>query len=75
MGEWTGKIVTCDKCGRECRRKLINTTESDGGFTHTNRFVAMPETWKYRHEIGWLCPDCNAEYESLIRSFMGVDEE
>ncbi len=55
MGEWKGKIVTCDKCGSEVRRKLIEQ---------------MPETWKYRYEVGYLCPDCNAEYESLIRSFM-----
>ena len=71
MGEWKGMIVTCDKCGRECRRKLIDTTEADGGFTRINHYVEMPDTWKYRYEVGYLCPDCNAEYESLIRSFMG----
>jgi len=70
MGEWTGKIVTCDRCGRECRRKLLERTESDGGFTFNNRFVEMPETWKCHHGIGWLCPDCNAKYESIITDFM-----
>lgn len=75
MGEWKGKIVTCDRCGRECRRELIDTVEADGGFTRIDRFVKMPETWKYRYEIGYLCPDCNAEYESLIKAFMGKAEE
>lgn len=75
MGEWMGKIVTCDRCGREVRRELIDTTELDGGFTRTNRYVDMPDTWKYHHEIGWLCPDCDAEYESLIRAFIGGSEE
>lgn len=70
MGEWKGKIVTCDKCGRECRRKLIDTTEADGGFTHVERFEEMPETWKYRYEIGYLCPECNGEYELLLQNFM-----
>jgi len=68
--EWIGKIVTCDRCYRECRRKLLERTEQDGGFTHTDRFVEMPETWKYRQETGWLCPDCNAKYESIIADFM-----
>ena len=74
MGEWMGKIVTCDKCGREYRRQLIDTTETDGGFTGINNYAEMPETWKYRYGVGYLCPDCNAEYESLIRSFMGRKE-
>lgn len=75
MGEWMGKIVTCDRCGRECRRQLIDTTEADGGFTRISRYVEMPDTWKYRYEVGYLCPDCNAKYESLIRAFIGGSEE
>lgn len=70
MGEWTGKIVSCDKCGREIRRELIDQTETDGGFTRIDRYVELPKTWKYRYEIGYLCPDCNAEYESVIKKFM-----
>lgn len=39
MGEWMGKIVTCDKCGREVRRKLIDTTELDEGADDDNRRI------------------------------------
>ena len=70
MSEWTGKIVTYDRCGREVRRKLLERTELDGGFTHTNRFVEMPETWKYHHETGWLCPDCEEEFQKRLGEFM-----
>lgn len=71
MSEWQGMIIGCDRCGKELRRKRLGETELDGGFTHVERFEEMPDTWKYRYEVGYLCPDCNAEYESLIRSFMG----
>jgi len=29
----------------------------------------------YEYEVGYLCPDCNAEYESLIKAFIGGSEE
>lgn len=76
MSEWKGMIIGCDRCGKELRRKLLGETELDGGFTHAERFEEMPETWKFRYEIGYLCPECNGEYESLLRNFMkGADDE
>jgi len=70
MSEWQGIIIGCDRCGKELRRKRLGETDLDGGFTHVERFEEMPETWKYRYEIGYLCPECNSEYESLLRNFM-----
>lgn len=70
MSEWKGMIIGCDRCGKELRRKRLGETELDGGFTHVERFEEMPETWKYRYEIGHLCPECNAEYEEIITKFM-----
>ena len=70
MSEWTGKIIACDRCGKECRLKLLGERELDGGFAHVQNFEKMPETWKYRYEIGYLCPKCNAEYQSLTAIFM-----
>ena len=31
MAEWKGMITTCDRCGKETRRKWINEKEMDGG--------------------------------------------
>ena len=70
MSEWKGMIIGCDRCGKELRRKRLGETELDGGFTHVERFEEMPETWKYRYEIGYLCPECNAEYEEIITKCM-----
>lgn len=70
MSEWKGKIVTCDRCGKECRCRYKGGKELDGGFTYVEMFEEMPEAWKYRHEIGWLCPDCNTTYETLVKNFM-----
>lgn len=70
MSEWKGMIIGCDRCGKELRRKRLGETELDGGFTHVERFEEIPETWKHRYEIGWLCPECNTAYETLIKNFM-----
>lgn len=70
MSEWKGMIIGCDRCGKELRRKRLGETELDGGFTHVERFEEMPETWKYRYEIGYLCPECNTAYETLVKNFM-----
>lgn len=75
MGEWKGMIITCDRCGKEHRRALLGEKVLDGGFTRADEFEDMPSSWKYRHDIGWLCPACSREYERLARAFMegGVD--
>ncbi len=70
MSEWIGKIIACDRCGKECRLKLLGEIELDGGFAHAHNFEKIPETWKYRYEIGYLCPKCNAEYQSFTAIFM-----
>ena len=70
MSEWKGMIVACDRCGKEYRRKFLGEKELDGGFTHIGKFEKMAETWEYRHDIGWLCPECNSEYKSLLMRFM-----
>lgn len=70
MSEWIGKIVACDRCGREIRRKLLERTELDGGFTSTLRFVEMPGAWRYSNKTGWLCPDCADEFQRRLDAFM-----
>lgn len=75
MSEWKGMIVSCDRCGKECRRKLLGEKDLDGGFTHIEQYEQMPGEWKYRFEIGWLCPECTSEYESLTASFMKMSAD
>ena len=70
MSDWKGMIIGCDRCGKELRRKRLGETELDGGFTHVEMFEEIPETWKYRYEIGYLCPECNTAYETLVKNFM-----
>lgn len=73
--EWSGRITTCDRCGRECRRSFLNEKEMDGGFTVLKNFEPMPEDWHYNGDIGWLCPDCKKKHEELIKEFMNVESE
>lgn len=70
MAEWKGKIVTCDRCGTECRRKFLKDEHCDGGFTVSPRFEPLEDGWKYHYEIGWLCPACEEEFEKTISNFL-----
>lgn len=75
MSEWKGKIIACDRCGKECRCKFLKDDELDGGFTHVERFEKVPEDWYYSYEIGWLCPNCFGEFKYLREQFMkGADD-
>lgn len=69
MSEWIGKIVACDRCGKEYRCKLAGVKELDGGFSRALNFDPMGDGWSFRYEIGWLCPECNSKYESLVKDF------
>lgn len=79
MSEKIGKIVTCDRCGREIFLNYTGTSHLDGGFTKIEHFEKMPDGWRVRESYGkdyiMLCPDCNNEIELLHKKFMGVDNE
>lgn len=70
MAEWKGKIVTCDRCGAECRCKYLSEGVRDGGFTHLQKFEPMKDDWQYHPEVGWLCPLCESTFQRTIKNFM-----
>lgn len=70
MAEWKGMIVSCDRCGKEIRRKWLNEKKMDGGFTRIQNFEPMAEDWDYKVGIGWLCPNCEAAYKNMLDMFM-----
>lgn len=72
--EWSGRITTCDRCGKEFRRAFISEKEMDGGFTAIKNFEPLPKDWHYISEIGWLCPNCMKMYQELIREFMSGEQ-
>jgi hypothetical protein len=70
MAETNGKLVTCDRCGKQVFLKCVGEGEADGGFTRWNKFENFPEGWEYHCEVGRLCPDCNGKYKNLVNTFM-----
>ena len=68
MAEANGKLVTCDRCGKQIFLKTIGDEERDGGFTRWNKFEPFPDGWEKigiptdpmcRHHIYCrVCPDC-----------------
>ena len=69
MAEAKGKLVSCDRCGDTVFLKCTGEGETDGGYTRWNTFETFPDGWAYHHEVGSLCPSCNAEYKRLIVDF------
>lgn len=70
MAEKVGKMLICDRCGKTVFLECTGEGETDGGYTRWNKFEAAPDGWSYHLDIGRLCPDCNALYEDLIKSFI-----
>lgn len=74
MSEQCGKLVTCDRCGKNIFLKYIGEGETDGGYTRWNKFEDPPDGWKYYCDIGKLCPECNEKYVSIIDRFIRVED-
>lgn len=70
MAEQVGKLVSCDRCGKQIFLECVGEGERDGGFTRWNKFEAFPEGWDWHSETGQLCPECNNEYKALFNTFM-----
>lgn len=58
MSEVKGTLLTCDRCGATCFLK------------YTNEGVLKGWQYYYRTIVGHLCPNCNAEFEKIIKEFM-----
>lgn len=68
MAEANGKLVTCDRCGKQIFLKTIGYEERDGGFTRWNKFEPFPDGWEMvgiptstdckKHRHIRVCPDC-----------------
>ena len=70
MGSVNGKILRCDRCGKEIFLKATGEGEADGGFTRWNKFEEAPEGWEYYTEVhGDLCPNCSAKLEKILEDF------
>lgn len=75
MAEINGRMIICDRCGESAFLKCTGEGERDGGFTRWNKFEPVPEGWDRHYEVGLLCPNCNREYEALMRRFKNLPEE
>lgn len=72
MAEATGKLLTCDRCGATCFLKYTGEGVLNGGYTRWGKLEYRPKGWQYYcgSSIGHLCPNCNTEFEKLLRDFM-----
>lgn len=80
MAETNGKLLTCDRCGKQIFLKCVGEGEADGGYTRWNNFEKPPKGWDFvnvpkniRGECAnvhssfiRVCPECYALWEKVI---------
>lgn len=70
MPEIKGKLVICNRCGQTHFRKYIGQGVTDGGYTTWDKYEALPQTWLYESQIGYLCPTCAGMFRVFIDKLM-----
>lgn len=72
-----GKLITCDRCGKQIFLKKTGEGSGDGGWSRWGTFEELPEGWKcgvHTESLSQgfvdLCPECHKEYEKIVSQFM-----
>lgn len=76
MAEVNGKLVTCDRCGKQIFLKTIGDEERDGDYTRWNKFEPFPEGWEtinipshplcHKHRYIRVCADCFGLWRDIL---------
>lgn len=69
-----GRLIKCDRCGKETFCKANGEGELDGGYTRWNKFEDA-SGWSHELGIGDLCPDCTQKFKELKDNFAKKVEE
>lgn len=69
------KATACQRCGECLFSEYNGTKEFDGGYTRVNEFEPVPDGWQRHDTTGYLCPSCEALYQSRLQAFMKYTEE
>ena len=72
-GAEIGMCITCQRC----KETIFLKQTGYGNLDHVTRnthtfydvFESKPDGWDSQSDIGWLCPNCNKEYERMINNF------
>lgn len=68
MSSCNGRLLTCNRCGKTTFLKHIGTGETDGGWTHWDKFEPAAG-WDMISGLGDVCPDCKAEYNKVFEEY------
>lgn len=70
MGAKIGRLITCERCSKTLFLEQIGYDYTDGGYTKYAKYEPLPDEWDYTTQIGYLCPECRAEYNRLKTEFL-----
>ena len=70
MSTTFGKMLKCNRCGKERFLKYIKQDDLDGGYTKYDVYEDYPKEWLYETETGDLCDECAFKFRSWVTEFM-----
>lgn len=75
MAEMNGKLLICDRCGKQIFLRTTGEGETDGGYTRWNKFEPAPDGWDLasvpecpgaKYGSIRVCPECHALWDAVI---------
>lgn len=76
MGAVKGKLVSCDRCGKNIFLKYVgkeyggNMSDPEG----YERYEDRPKTWVHDTHFGDLCDDCSLDFNLILNEFFGPEK-
>lgn len=72
-GAEIGMYITCQGCGKHLFLRQIGYNSVDAALKNRHSFYdvfeTVPQDWKIKCDLGWVCPQCAKDYELMIEDF------
>ena len=74
MSTREGKLITCERCGKQLFLERTGIKDMDGGYSSYETYQDKPEGWESVSKPGGkgymeVCPGCWEEYLRLLGKF------
>ena len=69
MSSENGRLLTCDRCGKQIFLRCTGEGEADGGYTRWNVFENPPEGWDWVKDVGSVCPECWKDFQRMMEQY------
>lgn len=80
MSRKEGKLIVCERCGKQIFLEKLGEKALDGGYTTVEKYAEKPKGWELVTKPGGngymdVCPGCWEDYLILLGGFWGYKKE